>query len=132
MKNFEVVEILCQIGKYAKKYTVLNVFEQSWRHNLEEIGFGSYGSIFSCKHHSGEKFAVKCLTFKYFDADSFKTHIKEFFIADLMSAAELGPKILRKSGFDFIIFENCMQFDMELCSNIKKETFEKDLTLNMF
>lgn len=41
-------------------------------------------------------------------------------IADIMSTAQIGPKILKRNGFDFILFLNCMEFDMEMCEEVKK------------
>jgi hypothetical protein len=65
---------------------------------------------------------IKCLKYKDSDPNSLRNHVKEFFIADLMSAVEVGPKILRKSGFDFIVFPSCMEFDMEMCSESELST----------
>lgn len=52
-------------------------------------------------------------------------------IADIMSAAEIGPKIFKRSGFDFILFPRCMEFEMEICSEIKIKTFRSDLKENL-
>jgi hypothetical protein len=49
MKNFEVVEYFCQLGRYAKKYTSLNSKTQSCRHYYQTVGFGSFGSVYACK-----------------------------------------------------------------------------------
>jgi serine/threonine protein kinase len=53
-------------------------------------------------------------------------------IADLMSAAELGPKIMKRNGFDFVLFSDCLEFDMEMCSETKIKTLEEDLKANLF
>lgn len=49
-----------------------------------------------------------------------------------MSATEIGPQIFKRSGFDIILFQNCIEFEMELCSEIKINTVINDLNLNLF
>jgi len=41
--------------------------------------------------------------------------LKEHFIASMMSALEIGPKIKSYLGFDIILTGNYLQFAMELC-----------------
>jgi hypothetical protein len=40
----------------------------------------------------------------------------------MLSAIKVGPKMLRTKGFDFILFEDCMEFEMEVLEPVKKET----------
>ena len=77
---------------------------------------GTYGKLFCCHSYNDEtKSVVKCISTKENDFSFLKSTIKEFFIYDMMSALKIGPKILRMSGFDFILFSNCIEFEMERC-----------------
>ena len=49
----------------------------------------------------------------------------------MLSAIEVGPKLLRTKGFDFILFEDCMEFEMEICQPVRRETAETDLKENL-
>lgn len=130
-----MIEIFCQLGPYAKKYTVLLEKDESFRHSNKVIGFGSFGSIYCCQK-SGEntEFVVKCQKFEKNNLSDIRNHVKEFFIYDMMSALQVGPKILRKNGFDFIIFQNCLEFEMEKCDSLRNEHYDqmkKDLKENL-
>jgi serine/threonine protein kinase len=130
MKNFEVIEILCQLGPYSKRYTVLNQFSPSFRHSYSLLGLGTFGEVFLSTDDT-QHFAIKCLKFDLSDSGFLRNCIQEFFIADLLSAIEVGPKLLRTKGFDFILFEDCMEFEMEVCRPIRKETLETDLKASL-
>jgi serine/threonine protein kinase len=119
------------LEKYAKRYTILQSSEESCRHHYENVGFGSFGSVYASNLSGSEKFAIKCLKFKENDIEELKNHIREFFIADLMSATGIGPRILRKNGFDFIVFPTCLEFDMEMGSSVELSTLEEDLKQNL-
>lgn len=43
-----------------------------------------------------------------------------------MSALEIGPKLIRKFGFDIMVHEDCIEFAMEFCEN--KRAYEPGVT----
>jgi hypothetical protein len=51
--------------------------------------------------------------------------LTEYTIARLASNLKSGPSIRNYFGFDILIFDNCIQFAMEQCTNMIEVT-EKD------
>lgn len=102
---------MCELGSYSTTFTVLNLSGKSHRHHNQLVGLGSFGKIYQCQQLGPEvSSVVKCLNFESEDSARLMSHIKEFFFYDLFSALEIGPPVARKNGFDFILFEDCLEF----------------------
>jgi serine/threonine protein kinase len=52
--------------------------------------------------------------------------LKEYAINYMMSVLEIGPKVLRKFGFDILVYEDCIEYCMEYCQTNK--VFEQGKT----
>jgi hypothetical protein len=46
--------------------------------------------------------------------------LKEYCINQMMSALEMGPKLVKKFNFDILVHKNCIEFSMEFCQRENK------------
>lgn len=61
-------------------------------------------NIYCNDSHQHGKSIAKCIEFNEESASIFRCFVREFFIADIMSALEIGPQIYKKHGFDFVVY----------------------------
>lgn len=80
--------------------------------------------------HDNWVLALKCISFKEENfATVFKNTLAEYFVMKIASILEVGPMIKPPFGFDIIIYRNCLEFTMEFCPCIEKDSLESDLKI---
>jgi len=69
-------------------------------------------------------FAIKCTSFKDQTEKALTTRraIREWFLLRIASALKCGPALDNYLGFDIFIFNNCVEFAMEICSPMSQKT----------
>ena len=88
-------------GQYSMEAKVLNIKESNYKH----LGYKNKGvnAQIYCGKYLNKEITIKCIKIR-----SEKTRnlaIREWFIARIASANEIGPKIESYFGFDLLMFE---------------------------
>lgn len=99
----------------------MNISSLSLIEEAPSVGAGAYGKVYKCRY-KGRNIAIKCfkksddkLTLKHFSSV-----LTEYCLLKIASALEAGPNMTDIYGFDIMVFEDCIEFGMELCEDIEQ------------
>lgn len=109
--NRQAVVLHVRWGYFSMDISVLNQLHPNHKHGTE-FSQGGFASIYVGTILK-EKIAIKCI--KVTSGIYRKRAVKEWFLAKIASAAEIGPKVMSSMGFDVLMYSDCVEFALEVC-----------------
>lgn len=119
--NYEIVHIEAKIGHLTfKSITVACVQEESPSHRIGFCSNGGFSSVYFGLYH-GRYLAFKCYPIKE-DAETeavLSRAIHEYCMLKLASNLKVGPYVQNFIGADVVVYENCVEFAMEMGEGLR-------------
>jgi hypothetical protein len=91
--------------------------QSSPSHEIQAKSLGGFSSVYKARLFEQE-IAIKCTCFtgKTF-MKVFQDVLAEYLMFLVSSELEIAPKMTKTMGFDLIIYQDCIEFSMELCQD---------------
>lgn len=140
-RDSQVMILAVYFSNFMVEITVLNLIEESKSpENFELIGYGAYSKVYLADDPQIGKHVIKSVAYrtekqKQKESKEEQTKIQhslsrlifEFCLSKLFSALRIGPQVMRKMGFDLVIYANTVEFCLEQCTFAHLEHLERDL-----
>ena len=138
------------IAKFHLEIKMLNLHRLSEKEVSSGIGFGSFGIVKQVEVQ-GQKMAIKKIMFDshppqdifaaladrndYSFCPDIEAAIREYAIYKICSMLQVGPQIIFSDGYDLVCFNDCIEFQMELCQPLTRRdgysSSEQDLKMGL-
>jgi hypothetical protein len=76
---------------------------------------GNFGDVLLFQFNKDQGYAMKNIKTKRYCASAIESALKEVFFAKVMSGLRTGPKFKKILSYDAVVYEDCVQFCMEIC-----------------
>lgn len=127
--NKQIMRLAVSFSYFMVEIAVLNSLEESVCPFLEMLNFGSFSKIYLIEKwledSKGGHDVIKSILYSKekesneSNEKSLRNSIIEFSFVKLFSALKIGPVVHKIFGFDMLIFQDTVEFCMELCQPIE-------------
>ena len=101
---------------------ILNIQECNTKHE-KVLGKGGYANIYK-GFYDGKEIVLKCVPVK--SEKTRRRTIEEYFLLRVASALGCAPRIDKIFGFDMLMYQECIEFPMEVCLKVDKNPINTD------
>lgn len=118
LNSFEIVKLKVEMGDFILTISILNSNRNSPLTKEKELSEGAYGKLYTFSF-LGQNIAAKSYKAAHIKDEKFQIAmsrtIQEYSIAKICDCLGCGPAMKTCFGFDLLVFNNRIEFAMELC-----------------